>query len=308
MTSDRPERRQLAIALRLLGAVALTIMFVLVKLLHARGVTLFESLFYRQAFALPLVIGWVAVGPGFASVRTDRPGAHLWRAVLGMSGMALNFLTFSLLPIAEATVILFTVPIFATILSALVLKEPVGIHRWAAVALGFAGALIVVGPSGGRSLPSDGLAVGLLAALIVSAISITVRQIGKTEKALTTVFWFTILSTIPFALLMPFLGKAHDPQTFALLALLGLSGGIAQLAMTASLRLAPVSVVLPIDYSGLLWAALAGWIVFATVPAHQLWLGAPLIIASGLYIIFREHRLRRESAAAPAALDRSTSP
>ena len=296
------ERRLVAILLRLVTALALTAMFAIVKLASARGVTLFESLFYRQALALPLVLGWIAAGPGFASVKTRRPWAHVWRTVLGMTGMALNFLTFTLLPIAEATVLLFTVPIFATILSAVVLKERVGRHRWSAVVLGFVGVLIVVQPGGG-ALPVKGVAVGLVAAVVVSAINVTLRQIGRTESATTTVFWFTILSALPFGGFMPVLGKTHDAATFGLLLALGLMGGLAQLASTASLRLAPVSVVLPMDYSSLIWSALVGWLVFATLPSPHLWFGAPLIIASGLYIVYREHRLHREKTAAAGALD-----
>lgn len=302
MENPPADRRLLAIVLRLATALLLTAMFAVVKLADARGVSLFESLFYRQALALPLVLAVVLSGPGLASVRTRRPWAHVWRTVLGMTGMALNFLTFTLLPIAEATVLLFTVPIFATILSAVVLKEPVGRHRWSAVLLGFAGVLIVVQP-GGSTLPAEGVAVGLIASLVVSSINITLRQIGRTESATTTVFWFTILSAVPFGALMPVLGQAHDATTFGLLLLLGLMGGLAQLTSTASLRLAPVSVVLPIDYSSLMWSALAGWLVFSTVPSPTLWLGAPLIIASGLYIVYRERKLHRERTAGAVATD-----
>jgi drug/metabolite transporter (DMT)-like permease len=302
VTSAPAERRLFAILLRLFAAVALTAMFAIVKLAAAHGVTLFESLFYRQALALPLVLGVIAAGPGLGSVKTRRPWAHGWRTVLGMTGMALNFLTYLLLPLAEATVLLFTVPIFATILSALVLKEPVGWHRWSAVMLGFIGVLIVVRPGGGGLVP-HGVAVGLLAAVVVSGVSITLRQIGRTESASTTVFWFTMLSAVPFGLAMPFLGKPHDATTFGLLLALGLFGGLAQLALTASLRLAPVSVVLPMDYSSLVWSALIGWLVFATVPSPHLWLGAPLIIASGLYIVYREQKLHREKTTGAIATD-----
>lgn len=302
MQTDQPERRLVAIACRLFAAVALTVMFALVKLVDARGVSLPESLFYRQAMALPLVLGWIAIGPGWTSLRTRRIGAHFWRTAIGLAGMALNFLTFTLLPLAEATVLLFTTPIFATILSALVLGERVGRHRWAAVLLGFAGVAIVVDPRT-TSIPWPGVAVGLTAALVVSGVSITLRQIGRTESATTTVFWFTVLSVAPLALAMPFVGRMHDWETFALLLALGLAGGTAQLALTASLRLAPVSVVLPMDYSNLIWAALFGWLLFATIPSHSLWLGAPLIIASGLYIVYREHVRRRETTAVAAAAD-----
>ncbi len=302
MPPAQSERRLLAIGLRLFAAFALTVMFALVKLVDARGVSLLESLFYRQAMALPLVLGWIAAGPGWGVIRTRRPRAHVWRTVIGMSGMALNFLTFTLLPLAEATVLLFTTPIFATILSALVLREHVGAHRWAAVLLGFAGVALVVDPRA-THLPWSGVAVGLVAALVVSGVSITLRQIGRTESATTTVFWFTMLSVAPLGLALPFYGRMHDGPTFALLVALGLAGGLAQLALTASLRLAPVSVVLPMDYSNLIWAAAIGFLVFATVPGPSLWLGAPLIIASGLYIVWREHVRRRATTAMVAAAD-----
>lgn len=302
MQTAQTERRFLAITCRLFAAVALTVMFTLVKLVDARGVSLVESIFYRHALALPLVLGWVAIGPGFRSLRTERIGAHVWRTVIGVGGMTLNFLTFTLLPLAEGTVLLFTTPIFATILSGLLLGERVGAHRWAAVLLGFVGVAIVVDPRA-TSIPWSGVAVGLTAALVVSGISITLRQIGRTESATTTVFWFTVLSLVPLGLAMPFVGRWHDAETFGLLLALGLSGGLAQLALTASLRLAPVSVVMPMDYSNLIWAALIGWAVFQTVPSHGLWLGAPLIIASGLYIVYREHVRRRANTAAAAAAD-----
>jgi drug/metabolite transporter (DMT)-like permease len=287
------ERRMLAILLRLINALALTMTFAMVKLAAARGVTLFESVFYRQALAIPLVAGLVIAGPGLSSVKTQRPFAHIWRTVLGLVAMGLNFLTYRLLPIAEATVILFTVPIFATILSALFLKEHVGRHRWAAVVLGFVGVLIVVQP-GGSTLPVHGVAVGLMASIVVSAVNITLRQIGRTEGAMTTVFWFTILLMVPLGLAMPLMGQTHDSYTFGILLALGLLGGLAQLTSTAALRLAPVSVVLPIDYSSLIWAALVGWLIFQAVPSPTLWLGAPLIIGSGLYIVLREQKLHRE--------------
>lgn len=296
------ERRLLAILLRLVNALALTVMFAMVKLVAERGVTLFESVFYRQAMAIPLVLGLVLAGPGLKSVRTQRPWAHVWRTVLGICGMGLNFLTYRLLPIAEATVLLFTVPIFATILSALFLKERVGPHRWGAVVLGFVGVLIVVQP-GGSTLPAHGVLVGMTASLVVSAINITLRQIGRTETAMTTVFWFTMMSMLPLGLAMPVLGHAHDAYTFGLLLVLGVLGGIAQLTSTAALRLAPVSVVLPIDYSSLIWAALVGWLIFQTVPSPTLWLGAPLIIGSGLYIVLREQKLHREKTLSAAPID-----
>ncbi|NJC32873.1 drug/metabolite transporter (DMT)-like permease [Sphingomonas jejuensis] len=298
----RPDRRLAGIAVRLLSAICLSAMFALGKLAADRGVSVVEILFYRQAFAIPMVGAWIALsGGGMAALRTHRPGAHVWRTAIGLSGMALNFTTFLLLPLAEATVIGFSVPIFATILSTLLLAEPTGRHRWSAVLVGFAGVVLAIRPGSG-ALPAAGIAVGVAGAIVTAGVSITLRQIGRTEGAPTTVAWFTGLSMIPLGLLMLRFGQMHDARTWAVLAALGATGGIAQLALTASLRMAPVSVVLPMDYSSLIWAVLIGWLVFGTLPAGTTWLGAPLVILSGLYIIYREHRLLRErsSLAGPA--------
>lgn len=296
------DRRLLAIGARLASVICLSLMFALVKLVGARGVNLIESLFYRQALAIPLVLGWIAAGPGFGSLATRRFGAHVWRSAVGMTGMALNFTTYLLLPLAEATTILFSVPIFATILSALVLREPTGWHRWGAVVVGFIGVVIVAQPGGHHAAPL-GVLVGIAASVVVAAVSITLRQIGKTESATTTVFWFTILSSAPLGVAMFHFGRWHDPATMAMLVALGLLGGIAQLMLTVSLRLAPVSVVLPMDYSNLLWATLLGHALFGTFPTAATWIGAPIIVASGLYIVYREHRLHRERTAVASAGD-----
>ena len=134
--------------------------------------------------------------------------------------------------------------------------------------------------------------------------SILVRRIGRTEPPATTVFYFALLSMVPLAPAMLMMGQAHDAATWLLLVLTGLIGGVGQLAMTQSLKLAPVSIVVPMDYSGLIWATLFGWALFGVLPTAATWAGAPLIAASGLYIVWREHRLRRGIArSAPAVVD-----
>lgn len=284
----------LALGLRLLAIVFLTLMLAAIKLADERGVHLVETLFYRQFLALPIVLGWLWIGPGFASVRTRRLGLHASRTAVGLFSMALNFLAVLLLPLAEATTISFTVPIFATILSAVLLKEHTGIHRWSAVVIGFLGVLVMVGPDS-ANFPLLGAGVAIAAALGVASISIMLRQIGKTEPAPTTVFWFSLLSTPPLGILMLFYGQNHDLATWGVLLLIGLSGGAAQLCLTGALRWAPVSVVMPMDYTGLIWATFFGWLIWDHWPAGATWGGATLIVASGLYIAWRERIWARRS-------------
>jgi drug/metabolite transporter (DMT)-like permease len=290
----REERPLLAIGLRLLAVLMLSTMFACGKLLASRGVTLVETLFYRQALALPVVFGWLAFTQGAGAIRTQRIRAHATRTVLGLIGLMLNFGSFILLPLTEATTIGFTMPIFGTILSALLLREATGIHRWSAVILGFVGVLVMMRPDTNH-LPPFGVAVALSAAIMTAIVSILLRELGRTEDAGVTVFWFTLLSLPILGVLMPFFARSHDATSWALLVFIGVSGGIAQLSLTAALRWAPVSVVLPMDYSAIIWATLIGWLALNQWPLPTTWIGVALIIASGLYIAWREHVRRRRS-------------
>ncbi|HEU0043374.1 DMT family transporter [Sphingomonas sp.] len=282
-----------AIALRLTAAALFSLMNLFIKLAEQGGAAFAEILFARQFGAAVLVAGVVAAGPGFASLRTERMPAHLLRCVVGLVAMALTFSAILMLPLAESTTIGFSMPIFATVLGALVLREPTGWRRWAAVGIGFAGVLIVAQPSGDH-MPLAGAALGLTAAFCTALVTILLRQIGRTEAPKTTVFWFSALSS---AVLLPFyLANAdlHPPLTWAILAGIGALGGVAQLAMTGSLARGPVSVVVPMDYTSLLWAMLLGWAAYGTLPVAATLVGAPLIVGSGLFIVWREHRRRRE--------------
>ncbi|HVJ02548.1 MAG TPA: DMT family transporter [Sphingomonas sp.] len=275
------------LALRLFAIACLSTMSALIKLAEQHGATLVETMFHRQLWAVPLVTAWIAMGPGLGSVKTSRFGAHVSRTAVGLTGMVFTFGSVLLLPLAEATTFQFTVPIFATILGAVLLKEKTGWHRWGAVITGFVGTLIVSQPGSGH-FPLYGAVVGLLAALFVAIVAILLRQIGRTESAGTTVFWFSILSLPPLGAIYAFQLQAHDAATWAILIGIGLVGGVGQLALTGSLRFAPVSAVVPMDYSSLIWGTLYGWAIFGAWPTPFTWIGAPVIIASGLYIVWRE--------------------
>lgn len=291
-----------AIALRLLSAAVFAVMNAAVKLAEQAGATLGEIVFWRQAGAAMLITGVIAAGPGLASVRTERFGAHLLRAVVGLIAMGFTFYAILALPLAEATTIGFTIPVFATILGALVLKEQTGWHRWGAVVAGFVGVLIVTSPGDGH-MPLWGALAGLAGAFGTANVSILLRRMGRSEQPLTIVFWFSVLSLLPLGIIYAFVAQGHGAAAWGWMIVVGLLGGIAQLAMTGSLRFGPVSVVVPMDYFSLIWSILLGWWLFDTFPTATTWLGAPVIVASGLYIIWREHVRRRdktvEAVAAP---------
>ncbi|MBV8687922.1 MAG: DMT family transporter [Alphaproteobacteria bacterium] len=296
MASDRPrQNRLLGIALRMGAATSFAFMAAMIKLGYAAGASTVELAFYRFAFGLPPLLLWIAATGNFAAWRTARPAAHAWRACVGLSTMLLAFSALAYLPLAEATTIGFAAPLFAVALSALVLEEPVGPHRWSAVLAGFLGVLVVMRPAG-THLPPVGLALATLAAFGVGVVTITLRQIGRTEGTQTIVLWFSLLSMAALGLLMPFSAHLHPGRTWLILFALGCFGGMGQLFLTASLRYAPVSVVVPLDYLQLLWAVTLGWLVFAAPVPATTWAGAAVIVASGLYTVYREHVLGREKA------------
>jgi len=292
--STRPvQSRGFGIALRIGATTCFAFMAAMIKLGFEAGVSTPELAFYRFAFGLPPLLAWIAWSGNFGAWKTERPMAHVWRAVVGLSTMVTAFSALAYLPLAESTTIGFAAPLFAVLLSALVLKEKVGRHRWSAVALGFVGVLLVMRPEG-SDLPPVGLALAVASAFGVGLVTITIRQIGRTEHPQTTVLWFSLISMLALAALLPFYARFHDPKTWAILLALGAFGGFGQIFLTASLRYAPVSVVVPFDYTQLLWAVLLGALIFGNAPPGTTWFGAIVIVASGLYTLYREHRLGRD--------------
>jgi drug/metabolite transporter (DMT)-like permease len=294
--TDRPTEPNvpLGMALRIGAGLALAIMFAGVKWAAQHGVEVVESLFYRQLGTALAALIFVATGPGLASLRTKRIGGHVVRMGIGLLAMGLNFLAFALLPMAEATAIGFSVPIFSTLLAAVLLGEKTGVWRWGAVLAGFAGVIVIVQPGSGHIALTGGL-VAISAALTTACATIAIRHLGATEAAATTVFWFGASSLVPLGLAMPFVGEAHSTEVFTVLGLMAIAGGAAQLLLTGALRFAPVALVMPMDYVSLIWSSLLGFLVFSQLPSEWTLVGAPLVIGAGLVIWWREQRLRRRT-------------
>lgn len=290
----------LAILARIVAGLFMAVMSAFAKAAGNAGANPGEILFFRSALALPVITLWVLTGPGVAALRTTRPGKHLTRAAIGLTSMSVMFYALSLLPLAEAITILFIAPLMATCLAALLLGDDVGIHRWLAIGLGFLGVIIVMQPgASGQEVPTFGIAMAVLAALLMAGVTITLRQLGTTENEAATVFWFTITGTVVMGCAYPFFYHPHPPLTWLLLACVGASGAVIQIMITASLRLAPVSLTAPFDYTQLFWATLIGWLVWADLPAYTTVIGGLLIAGAGLYTFYRE-RLRRQTIAEEA--------
>ncbi len=281
---DRP---LLALAIRLLGIAGFAVMGALIKLASERGMHLAEIIFWRQLVTVPIIATWAMLAGGIHLLKTNRPKAHAVRGLYGVVGMIFNFGAVILLPLAEATTINFSAPIWAVILSIILLKEPVGIWRWSAVLTGFAGILIIAQPGDGH-LPLDGALVALGGAFMIALISIQIRDLSRTEQPMVIVFWFAAISVVLAAPFQPFVMQAHSWQDWLLLLGIGISGTWGQLLVTMALRFGKVSSVIVMDYSSIVWATLLGWYIFAALPPATTFLGAPLIVASGLIIAWRE--------------------
>lgn len=298
MTSAAPPHHPLLpLALRLAAMLAIATMALFVKLSADAGIHLVETLFWRQAIGMPMILGWLVARGRLDLLRTARPGAQVVRAGYGLVGMVLNFGAIALLPLAEATTLSFTSPIFAVLLSIVLLHEKVGVWRWAAVLLGFAGVLVIAQPGGGH-LPLFGAAIGLGGAFMIALISIQIADLNRTDRPITIVFWFTSICTAVLFVPVLLFGEAHDLHGWLLLLATGVSGSIGQLLLTASLRFGKIASVIVMDYSALVWATLYGWLVWNTLPPTTTWLGAPLVIAAGALIGWRERRLYKDRARA----------
>jgi drug/metabolite transporter (DMT)-like permease len=292
---DPDQRPFFAIALRVAAAALFATMLLLIKLAGESGLRLPEIMFWRQAMCLPVLVGWLAMTGSLATLKTDRIANHGRRAVAGMFCMLCNFGATILLPLAVATTLNFAAPLFAVLIAALVLRERVGPWRWSAVLLGFAGVLAIARPAGLELAPL-GVISGLIAALMIAILNYLIRDLGRTEPPIRTVFYFSLFGALLMLPALPFVATPHSAYEWLLLGGLGLLGTLGQLLLTASLRHGAVATVIAFDYTTLIWATLFGWLVWDHVPGTAIWLGAPLIVGAGLIVVWREHLLYRRPA------------
>jgi drug/metabolite transporter (DMT)-like permease len=285
------------IALKLGATLAFSLMYVCIR--FAGSVPVGEAVFFRAFFALvPLfALSTVTAGPK-AVVRTRRPIVHLLRSITGVISMFCNFAALKMLPLAELTAYSFVAPIFAVVLAALILREHVGPFRGAAVVVGFAGVLLMIEPHGGvRSLFgagfSAGAALALLGALLSAFVVVFIRQMSATERSETIVFYFMLFTAVAGAMTMIWWHVPLSPKMAAWLVMSGLLGGVGQICMTYSYRYAEPSLLAPFDYVAMVWAALFGFLAFAEIPERLVLAGAAVVVASGLFIVWRERRLHK---------------
>ena len=272
-----------AIAFMMVGGLSMVLMQASVKLLsdalHPFVITLFRALLVF-IIILPILL-W----NGLSTVKTSSVKLQVIRGGVGGVCMLCMFTGFSLVSLPEATSLLFTVPIFATILSVMFLSERVGIKRWAAIFLGFAGILVITRPDISLNLGH----LLLLSAAILWSISIVIaKKLTEKDTIISITFW-QAMGCVPLALIAS-LFVWETPTLTQLLYLLGIAGlgTLGHALVYASLKLGKVSFLLPLDYIRIIWSTLLGFLLFGSLPTLYLYAGTFLIISATAFISYRE--------------------
>lgn len=292
----------IGIALKIASIFAFLIMSSLVKL-ASKDMPIGELMFFRAFFALLPLGLWLWWNDDLrGAIKTTRLGGHLLRSISGSGGMYFGFAAIAFLPIPDATALGYLAPLVATALAALLLKENVRPYRWVAIVIGFAGTLLMAVPHfAGHDIsdffaegPALGVMAGLTASLCNGFSSIQIRKLAQIERTGTIVFYFLVVTSL-IGLATSFLvWKSPTQEQAILLVASGIFGGIGQILITSSYRFADASVIVSFEYSSLVWAVAIGFFLFGDIPHPIVFLGAFIVISSGLYVIYRERRLARE--------------
>lgn len=287
MVREARARSLTGIALMCAGVACLGVNDAMAKALTANYSPL-QILFLRNLIALPAALAIAAAMGGTRALRSHRPAAHLLRGLLWIGAAFLFFTSISVLPLAEATALTFVAPLFITAISAMFLGERVGWRRWLAVTAGFVGVLVIIRPGAAAFQPVSLLP--LITAFIYALLMLSARLVDPRESVWTLLLYLTGAGALLSGILVPLVWlpvRAEDLWLFVAVALFGTAG---MTLMTQAFRFAPAVVVAPFDYTMLVWATLLGWYFWGEMLDAAAILGAAIIVASGVFIILREHR------------------
>lgn len=249
--------------------------------------TVGQVLVMRSTAALLVILPFVIRQGVGRTLRPERPGLQVLRVVFGSFEVALFYVTVIYLPLADAMTIWLAAPVWVVILAALLLGERVDARRWLAAAAGFAGVVVALNPTG-ASLTMPAL-IAVLGSVLFAAMMIASRQLRATPDV-TLVFWQTLGALVMGLVLTPFGWVSPSLTDAALLALLGIIAMGGHICVTRSLKLAEASVVVPYQYTLIVWALIFGWFVFGDWPTPAMIWGGALIVVAGLALLVIERR------------------
>ena len=279
-------------ALKGIGFMVLACVFFGVMHVGVRHVTQsihpFEAAFFRNVFGL-LVLAPSFITHGLRPLRTQRFGLHCVRAALNVVAMLCFFYALSITPVVLVLALAFTAPLFTAVLAVLLLGERIRARRLTAIVVGFAGTLLIIRP--GLQPMELGPALVLVSAAVWGYVMILIKSLTRTDSAVTITAYMVLLMSPMTLVCALFVWTWPTGSELAVLAVIGVAGTIAQMCMTHSLRMAETMVVLPFDFTKLVWGALFAWILFGEVMDGWTLLGSLVIFAGGLYVAFRERQL-----------------
>lgn len=286
----RSGSRDILIAFLFMGAsiTLLPFMNVTAKYLSAEYPTT-QILWARYTGHLVFMILMFMPRHGLSLLRATRPGVHIVRSLLMFVSTVCYFTALRWIPVPTATAINFTGPLIVTALAAPMLGEAVGPRRWAAVAVGFAGAMIIIRPGGSETHWAMLLVLGT--ALSYALYQIVTRKTSTVDTPETSITYIAIVGAALSSLAVPFdWVTPHSALHLGLFCLMGLIGGVGHYFIIRAFQLGEASLLAPFAYGQLIMATILSWLAFATWPDLWTFVGAGVIVASGLYITYRETR------------------
>ena len=295
-----PERLGLGMWAAAGAMLMFTIMNVFAKYLSARH-SVVEIAFYRNLVACVPFFSLVFIfGRREILVIRSKPYLVAFRAIFGSVTLITTFAAYSLMPMAETAVLLFTASLFVPILGVIFLKERVGPYRWSAILVGFLGVALMLGP--GVDVNTLGVSLAMAAALLQAFLGIVLRHLGSTERPETTSFYFFLIGLMITGLALPFVAVAPTIDEIPLLIGVGLSGAAAQWLYSLSLKHTPAAIVAVFNYTTIVWATLFGWLVWNEWPLPIVFVGSAVVIAANALIAWRESRIYRAALRARTPL------
>ncbi len=304
VSRDRLDKPIRGILLLVGGIAVFSLQDVIIRLLSG-DYPVHEIVFFRSLVAIVTAMLFVWFDGGFASLRTGRLLLHLARGLVGFVSYTCYYMAIAAIPLADAVAITFSAPLFVTSLSPIFLREPVGPHRWGAVAVGFGGVIVIIRPGVGIVDPAAGLA--LVAALCYAIMILMTRRLGGSERA-STMSFFTTTAFLALSIAtglglghgafhieghasVDFLLRAWTVPDHGDLALMGTCGvifGVGLYLLSRAYSVTEVSAITPFEYTAILWAAGWGYFIWQELPDNFALVGMVLVIGSGLYVVHRE--------------------